>query len=279
MKTVTKITTLAFSVLVLSTTYASNHIPGTGGVVVDVSKIGAPPIEANPTNGVAVPIPRVLVEPRKSSTADTTLQPLPVRLVEAAAEEPAGDAVFKAIVSAMTPKKPVQSLKGKRVNFYLSEKVAFVQLEMDAERFKIENGRVHVASLYSEQRDSVFLGGLAVDASFVSSFRLSFGTRAYIAQLNTENTDAFAAALGLEAAYNLPFKALPLEFSASVYYAPDILTFGASDRAIDAQIDFAFPLRAQSSLFAGARFLQVDTRPEDREIDNRVHVGIRWDFL
>lgn len=271
---------LSLSALVISTAFANAHaakIPGTGGVVVDLGEITTPAaetVEPNASAGVAVAIPTEV-----SAQPDTTAR-LPVTLIEAAADtDKPGDATFKAIVDAMKPQEPVQPLAGKRVSVYLSEKVAFVQLEADAARYKIKNGRVHVASLYSEQRDSVLQGGLAVDASFASSFRLSFGTRAYIAQLSTENTDAFAAALGIETAYNLPFKALPLEFSASIYYAPDILTFGASDRAVDAQVDFSLPLREKSSLFIGARFLQVDTRPEDREVDNRVHMGVRWDFL
>ena len=273
MKTFTKIITITLSVLVTSTTTLA-----ASGVAVDLSHLEAFPAAATSTaTGVVVPIPDTLVE--QAETSATTTQSLPVRLVEASAEEQSGDAAFKAIVKAMTPRKPVQPLKGKRVSVYLSEKVAVAKYETDAKRFKIEKGRIHVATLYSEERDSVLHTGLAIDASFVESFRLSFGTRAYIALLNTEKTDAFAGAFGVEAAYNLPFKALPLEFSATVYYAPDILTFGASDRAIDAQVDIAFPLRAQSSLFAGARFLQVDTRPEDREIDNRVHMGIRWDFM
>lgn len=271
--------TLSLSALVLSTAFASVNaadIPGTG-VVIDLTKITdlpIKPVKSKASAGVAVAIPTEV------SAQSATATMLPVTLIEAAAEaEKPGDATFKAIVNAMKPQEPVKALKGKRVTLYLSEKVAFAQLEVDAARYNIDNGRIHVASLYSEQRDSVFHGGLALDASFANSFRLSFGTRAYIAQLSTENTDAFAAAVGIETAYNLPFKALPLEFAASVYYAPDILTFGASDRAIDAQIDFAFPLREQSSLFLGARFLQVDTRPEDREVDNRVHMGIRWDQI
>lgn len=292
MKSSTRTSTLAVSFLVLSTTAfaggSSDNIPGTGGVVVDFEDTSLVPVvvdsvDAAHSEGVAVAIPNIELEQAKVTTKATTVQtksaPLPVALIEAAAEEETGDAAFKAIVKAMKPREPVKPLEGKRVSVYLSEKVAFAQYETSATRFKVKNGRAHVATLYSEQRDSVLHGGLALDASFASSFRLSFGTRAYIALLNTENTDAFAAAVGVEAAYNLPFKALPLEFAASIYYAPDILTFGASDRAVDAQIDFAFPLRAQSSLFAGARFLQVDTRPEDREIDNRVHMGIRWDFM
>lgn len=280
MKISSRITSITLPLLLISSTAMAGDFPGTGGVVVDLGSLARS--HAAASGGVAVPIPHDLAEQqhKQASAAVTPKLKLPVTLIEAAAEEEqTGDAAFKAIVEAMTPREAVQPLKGKRFTFYLSEKVAFAQLEQDASRLNVKNGRVHLATLYSEQRDSVIHTGLALDASLASSFRLSFGSRVYIALLNTENTDAFAGALGIEAAYNLPFKALPLEFAASIYYAPDILTFGASDRAIDAQIDFTFPLRKQSALFAGARFLQVDTRPEDREIDNRVHMGIRWDFM
>jgi hypothetical protein len=194
------------------------------------------------------------------------------------ADEAVSDDTFKAVVEAMKPEGPAKPLGSKRLTFYLSDEVAFAQIELSSAKEKLKNGRYHLATLYSEERDSVLHGGLTLDSSYTESFRLSFGARAYIALLSMENVDAFAAAIGAEAAYRLPFERTPLEFSASLYYAPDILTFGAGDRAVDAQLDLAMPFRERSALFAGIRFLQVDVRPEDREVDNRFHVGLRWDF-
>ena len=113
----------------------------------------------------------------------------------------------------------------------------------------------------------------------MSSIRLSFGVRLYGILLDEENNDSFAGAVGVEAAYTLPFDAFPLEIAGSFYYAPDVFTFGEGDRAVDAQLDLIFPFRPQLSLFVGGRFLQLDTTPGDAEIDNRVHVGFRWDIL
>lgn len=209
--------------------------------------------------------------------------PLPVKMVEASGatqpvEESVSDEVFNAVVDAMKPEEPPAPLKENRFTFYMSDAVAFAQIEGSTERMKLDRGRLHLASLYSEERDSVVHGGLALDSTFTQSFRLSFGGRAYIALMGEENVDAFAAAIGAEAAYRLPIKKAPLEFATSLYYAPDILTFGAGDRAFDARFDFILPFRAKSALFAGWRFLQVDVRPEDREIDNRFHLGFHWDF-
>lgn len=190
-----------------------------------------------------------------------------------------GGKALLALVDAMRPGDVVAPLENNRLSFYLSEKVAFAQYESKATRFGLDRARTHLAFLFSEERDTVLQAGLALDAAFTSSLRLSFGTRSYIAILSDENQDSLAVSVGAETAYQLPFETLPLEFGASFYYAPDILTFGVGDRAIDAQVDVTLPVREQFSVFGGIRYFQIDTRPEDREIDNRVHVGVRWDFL
>ncbi len=226
-------------------------------------------------------VPPVAAAPKKTTgTIIKTIKTPAKPAAEAAPKDNRrAEEVLGAITDAMRPEEKVPALSNDRLSFYLSEQVVFAQYERSAERFNLENGRTHLGLLYSEERDTVIQGGLALDASFTNSFRLSFGTRAYIALLSKENEDAFAAALGAETAYKLPFKALPLEFGASLYYAPDILTFGTADRAIDAQVDVTFPVRSQLSVFGGYRFLQIDARPDDREVDNRLHLGVRWDFM
>lgn len=266
-------TTAVFALLALSTALVAGEFPSAAeGIPV--------PFDAD---GVAIPMPDAAGSENQGAFV-TTASGMKVRMVEAAATEKVaetekGDSKFKAIVEAMSPEEPVPALENDRFSLYLSDAVAFAQYERTAEPFDLEHGRIHIASLYSEERDTVLHTGIALDTSLTESLRLSFGTRAYVALLSLENMDALAAAIGAEAAYRLPFKALPLEFGASLYYAPDVLTFGAGDRVVDTQIDVSLPFRKQSSLFAGVRYLQVDTRPADREIDNRVHLGIRWDFL
>ena len=187
--------------------------------------------------------------------------------------------ILQTIGDAMRPKGPAPSLNNNRFSLYLSDRVVFAQYDRSAERYNLENGRTHLGLLYSEERDTVLQGGLAVDTTITKSFRLSFGARAYAAILGAENTDAVAVGPGVEGAYLLPLKALPLELAASIYFAPDILTFGAGDNVLDWQVDVTLPVREKLSVFTGLRFLQLDTRPNDAEIDNRLHFGVRWDFL
>lgn len=187
-----------------------------------------------------------------------------------------GKKVFSSIVDAVSPEGEVPALNNDRFSMYLSDKVLFAQREEKSKR--LDRARTHFGILLSEERDTVLQGGLAVDTSFSKSFRLSFGARTYVALLEAENTDIVAAAVGAETAYKLPFKKLPLEFGASTYYAPDVLTFGAGDRVFDTQFDITLPVRDQLSVFGGVRYLSFDTRPDDREVDNQTHLGLRWDF-
>jgi len=201
--------------------------------------------------------------------------------VVAAAADGGSTNILDSIASVMRPEAQVPPLDNDRLSFYLSDEVVFGQYERNAARYDFENARIHLGFLFAEEQDIVFQSGLALDApsDLVSSIRLSFGVRAYGILLDEENNDSFAGAVGVEAAYTLPFNAFPLEISGSFYYAPDVFTFGEGDRVVDAQVDLSVPFRPQLSLFVGARFLQLDTTPGDAEIDNRVHVGFRWDIL
>jgi len=161
---------------------------------------------------------------------------------------------------------------------YASDKAAQGRYDRDASRFKVKNGRMNGAFLFTEERDIVFSGGVTVGAEpdFLKGFLFSVGTRAYAALLSTENSDAIGIAVGLEGRYTLPLKKFPLQFELSFYYAPDIFTFGQSDRVIDAQTRVGLAITESMDAFVGVRVLQFDTRPGSVEVDDQVHLGVRW---
>ena len=230
------------------------------------------------TEQAATEAPVESAEEAVKAVADqVTPQPAP-EATPPAVESPKEPSAIESIAKAIKPETPLEPLKDRRFTAYISEKVFFTQVEQGITKGKFENSRLHLATLYSEERDIVLQGGISLDSTWSKTLRLSFGARAYIALLGEENEDTFAAAVGTEAAYRIPFKAAPLEFSASLYYAPDIMTFGVGDRALDAKVQLAIPFRKNSALFTGIRYFQVDTQPEDREVDNRLHVGFRWNF-
>lgn len=164
------------------------------------------------------------------------------------------------------------------LSLYVSDKVADVVYERDGRRLGIDNARVGGGFLISERRDNVFTGHVMLDTrpGLVPDVRLSFGARGYVALLGQENRDVFGVGLGVQGLYTLPVAAFPLEIAAGVFYTPDIFAFGQSDRIIDWNVDVGLQLRESFAAFAGVRYLQFDTRPGTREVDNDVHVGLRW---
>lgn len=167
---------------------------------------------------------------------------------------------------------------GRSIALTISDDVANVTYQNDADSLGVDQGRVQAGFLLSEQRDIIFSGTLLLDTrpGLVPQVRLSAGARGYAALLGAENRDAVAFGLGVEGAYTLPVRVLPLELTASAFYAPDVLSFGQADRIIDWNVDVGLQLRDQLAAFAGLRFLQVDTRPGSREVEDEVHIGVRW---
>ena len=164
------------------------------------------------------------------------------------------------------------------VLFYASDKTAEITFERHKPVFGLENNRASASFLFNEERDNAITGAIMFDAkpSFLDGIELSFGTRAYAGLLSVENNDVFGLAASIGASYVLPIQDFPLKMSAEWSYAPDILTFGQSDRIFDWNVRAGLPLAKNINGFVGFRFLQFDTRPGDRELDKRVHIGIRW---
>jgi len=91
----------------------------------------------------------------------------------AAAEDEVSPRFISSIVDAMRPVSGVPPLDNDRLTLYLSDEVLFAQFERSAARYDFENARVHAGFMFTEERDTLFQAGLSLDASFVSSFRLS----------------------------------------------------------------------------------------------------------
>lgn len=164
------------------------------------------------------------------------------------------------------------------MQLYASDKTAELTYRRMGPAFNMNNSRTSIGFLFNEGRDNVITGAIMYDAQpeFFPGLSLSFGAKGYAGLLGMENADVVGLAAAIEAAYALPIRQLPLVFSAEISYAPDIFTFGQSDRIIDWNVRSSLKLTDNIEGFVGLRFLQFDTRPGDRELDKRVHLGIRW---
>ena len=169
---------------------------------------------------------------------------------------------------------------GRTITVYASDDAFRAEYETDVERLDIADARFSGGFLLSEERDNVFSATLMLDTfpDLVPDVRLSFGTRAYVALLGVENRDVFGLGLGVQGAYELPVDFLPLQLGSEFFYTPDALAFGQADRIVDWNIDVGLAVRENISAFVGFRFLQFDTRPGDRDVEDDIHVGVRWAF-
>lgn len=194
---------------------------------------------------------------------------LPV-LADGGSDENAKDLVEESFTAAPVDQRTFE--------LYASDKTAQGRYDRDSSMLNMENGRVHGSFLYNEERDLVFTAGLNMDVEpdFMKGVIFSVGTRGYAALLSAENSDAIAISVGLEAQYTLPLKKFPLHFEAAVYYAPDIFTFGQSDRVLDWQGRVGLAITETMDAFVGLRYLEFDTRPGSKKLDNKVHIGVRW---
>ncbi len=162
---------------------------------------------------------------------------------------------------------------------FASDDAATINYERDAAPINQANGRLGLGFLFSEERDTVFTGNLMLDVQpLIRSVSFSAGLRAYAALLGQENQDVVGLGFGAEATYQLPVSFLPLVLRGGLFYTPDVFVFGNSDRIIDYNVHVGFQLRESLHAFAGLRFLRFDTRPGDREVDDNIHIGLRWDF-
>ncbi len=133
---------------------------------------------------------------------------------------------------------------------------------------------------YNEDRDLIgtadFLAFVG-DEVGVRDLEVRVGTRVYGAFLAPEDQDIFGVGLGGEAQYFFN-SARTASVTLSAFYSPDIVTFGSADNVKDASLRFMARLRNGTDVFVGFRSFEIDLAPEDREVDDNMHVGFRRSF-
>jgi hypothetical protein len=132
---------------------------------------------------------------------------------------------------------------------------------------------------YNEDRDLILTGDMMTrlgDLDAPGQFQVRAGVRAYGAFLAIENEDVFGLGLGGEVEYFFS-RDRRTSVSLSVFYSPDIVTFGRADDIKDATFRLTTELREGTDLFVGFRSFEIDL-PVDREVDDNMHVGFRRSF-
>jgi hypothetical protein len=140
-----------------------------------------------------------------------------------------------------------------------------------------DNSEISYTIFLSEGRDVVGSAAAMMDTNLsVGSFNIRVGPQAFVGLLSEENNDVFALAFGVDARLNLA-RNRGIAIVGSAYWSPDVLTFGSADNLTD------FMARAEAQLtdrllgFAGYRWFELDQlQTEDRELQNEIFAGVRW---
>ena len=132
---------------------------------------------------------------------------------------------------------------------------------------------------YNEDRDLIVSGDLLTsvgDEIDARRFEVRVGTRVYGAFLALEDQDVFGVGLGGEAQYFFN-RSRSTSVQLSVFYSPDIVTFGTADNIKDASLRLITRLRDGTDVFVGFRAFEIDL-DVDREVDDNMHIGFRRSF-
>lgn len=143
----------------------------------------------------------------------------------------------------------------------------------------VEAGQLGFGLFLSEERDIVASANYFVDATRLRINRLSFmvGPVAYAALLGDENEDVFALALGAEARFRL-LRNPRVDIVGQAVYAPDILTFGSADNVWDVVGRAEIPITDRVTGFGGFRLFEIDLLEGKKELEETVHLGLRYRF-
>jgi len=139
---------------------------------------------------------------------------------------------------------------------------------------------VKAGFFFNEDRDLIGIGDLLAnigDDVGLSRFDVRVGTRVYGMFLAPEDQDVFGIGVGGEAQWFID-SARTTSIMLSLFYAPDIITFGQADNVQDATLRFMTKLRNGFDVFVGYRNFRIDIQPQDREVDDNLHLGFRRSF-
>jgi hypothetical protein len=165
------------------------------------------------------------------------------------------------------------------VEFYISNDALQALYVRNLDLGEVGPTELRGGFFYNEDRDLIATGDLLMDIGDTvdNAFELRVGTRVYGAFLAPEDQDVFGIGLGGEAQYFLGSNRSS-SVTLGLFYSPDIATFGQADNVKDLTLRFTTRLRSGTDIFLGYRMFEIDIEPQDREVDDNLHVGIRRTF-
>jgi len=165
------------------------------------------------------------------------------------------------------------------VEFYISNDALQAQYVRMLDLGELGPTQVRAGFLYNEDRDLVAIADMLADVGDeidARSLELRVGTRVYGAFLAPIDQDVFSVGLGGEAQYYLSSRR-NASVTLSLFYGPDIATFGMADQVMDIGLRLMTRMRNGTDVFIGYRSLEFGVEPT-RDVDDNLHLGFRRSF-
>jgi len=132
--------------------------------------------------------------------------------------------------------------------------------------------------LLSKERDIIGSAAFMIHSAIqpLPRLRLRVGPQAYIAKLNSGDTDLVAVSAGASVSYDL-IRRLGIVAFGDAFYAPGVLLFGDASRMHDFSAGAAVRFAPRLYGMAGYRWLRfsLNKAPSER-VQNELFVGLRW---
>jgi len=145
-----------------------------------------------------------------------------------------------------------------------------VGMQLDVGQFnrRVEPNTMFVGAKFlnaddAHSSDSLSLLDPYYEANFlimreIGNYGVSFGMGIKLNYTQIGNRDFSALPLGLEFAYRLPTpKAIPVSLNASLYYAPEVLSFADATNYLDYRVHFDIALIQNAGITIGYRSLNM----------------------
>jgi hypothetical protein len=130
--------------------------------------------------------------------------------------------------------------------------------------------------------DSDFIGDVSIiqmrQASEETPLTFGVGIKGYLGQLDDDDDDVVAFAVGGELRYTIP-GTMPMAVYGRGFYAPEITSFADSEEVTDLTVGFQIEAMPQTIAFIGIRHFEVEVDDDEQKLDdNNIHVGVRLTF-
>jgi len=132
--------------------------------------------------------------------------------------------------------------------------------------------------LLSKERDVIASAAFMIHSAIQPLPRLSLrvGPQAYLAKLDSGNTDLLALAAGASASFDL-IRSLGIVVFGDAFYAPGVLLFGDANRMSDFSAGASVRFAPRLYGTAGYRWLRFSlTKAPSERVQNELFVGLRW---